>query len=85
MITNQDLDNAILANNIPGVDEFNINAAKLGSVIQSVKYYFPNATDEQIKDFILADWHEGQEHQDWLDTATADEIADWVIGCNPEF
>jgi len=29
--------------------------------------------------FCLADWPEGQEHQDWLNKATAEEIADWAI------
>lgn len=28
-------------------------------------------------------WPEGQEHQDWLDTAPAAEIADWIRS-NPE-
>lgn len=35
-------------------------------------------TDEEIKDYVLADWPEGQEHQDWLDRATVQEIGNWV-------
>jgi hypothetical protein len=34
---------------------------------------------EQVRDFALADWDEGAEHQDWLDTADEREIADWIL------
>jgi len=33
----------------------------------------------EVEAFILADWREGQEHQEWLDTAAPEEIADWAI------
>jgi hypothetical protein len=36
-------------------------------------------TVEQVRDFALADWDEGAEHQDWLDTADEREIADWIV------
>jgi hypothetical protein len=36
-------------------------------------------TVEQVRDFALADWDEGAEHQVWLDTADEREIADWII------
>ncbi len=38
----------------------------------------PKATEELVKSEICADWHEGQEHQDWIDTATPAEIANWL-------
>ena len=38
----------------------------------------PNATTEIIEQNILADWHEGDEHQEWLNQADAQEIADWL-------
>lgn len=38
----------------------------------------PKATDELIKTEICADWNEGEEHQDWINTATPQEIADWL-------
>jgi hypothetical protein len=36
-------------------------------------------TVEQVREFALADWDEGAEHQEWLDTADEREIADWII------
>lgn len=35
-------------------------------------------TVEQVREFCLADWPEGEDHQLWLDTAPADEIAGWI-------
>lgn len=32
-----------------------------------------------VREFCLTDWAEGDEHQEWLDTATPAEIADWVL------
>lgn len=37
---------------------------------------------QDISKFILADWHEAEDHQLWLDSATPEDIADWVICCN---
>ena len=36
-----------------------------------------STTIEDVREFCLADWPEGAEHQRWLDTASIDEIADW--------
>lgn len=30
------------------------------------------------RDFILADWPEGDEHWEWVATAPVDEIVDWA-------
>lgn len=38
----------------------------------------PAVTEETIEEHITADWHEGDEHQAWIDSASAEEIADWV-------
>jgi hypothetical protein len=35
-------------------------------------------TEAQAFDFVLADWPEGKEHQDWIDNAATDEIASWA-------
>lgn len=35
-------------------------------------------TADAIKDIICDDWPQGQEHQDWIDKASAEEIADWL-------
>lgn len=29
-------------------------------------------------DFIMADWHEGDEHWQWVIDASVEEIVDWV-------
>lgn len=86
MITDQELKDAQAVDDISGVDAFSIQPLKLGQVIAIVRAFYNVQIDAgKIELFILADWHEGQEHQDWLDEATSTEIADWIIGCNPEF
>jgi len=58
---------------------YHIDGEKLRRVIDIyTDQYEPKATDEDVRAFVLADWNEGQEHQDWLDTADASEIADWI-------
>jgi len=41
-------------------------------------------TAEEVEAFCTADWAEGDEHQAWLDSASASEIADWVIAGRSE-
>jgi hypothetical protein len=36
-------------------------------------------TSEQVEDYCCAEWTEGDEHQAWLDTAPAAEIASWAF------
>lgn len=38
----------------------------------------PAATEGLVKSEICADWNEGDEHQDWIDKASPQEIADWL-------
>lgn len=38
----------------------------------------PQATSDLVESEICADWNEGQEHQDWIDSATPQEIVDWL-------
>ena len=38
----------------------------------------PKATEELVRTELLADWNEGEEHQDWLDNADVAEIVDWL-------
>jgi hypothetical protein len=38
----------------------------------------PAATDELVEREICADWNEGEEHQEWINSATPQEIADWL-------
>ena len=38
----------------------------------------PKVTETEIEAEICADWNEGDEHQEWVDSAPAAEIADWI-------
>lgn len=38
----------------------------------------PAATDELVKAEICADWNEGADHQEWINNASPQEIADWL-------
>ena len=38
----------------------------------------PAATEDLVKSEICADWNEGQAHQDWVDSASPQQIADWL-------
>ena len=59
---------------------FKIDQEKLAKVTEIINDEVqPDATESDVSAFVLADWEEGQEHQDWLDDAAAEEIADWVI------
>lgn len=35
-----------------------------------------------IRPHLLADWPEEQAHQDWLNNADVQEIAEWIISCH---
>lgn len=37
-----------------------------------------NVTYEQAREFITADWDEGDEHVNWILTASDNEIASWI-------
>jgi hypothetical protein len=38
----------------------------------------PAATDELIRTEIEAGWHGCEGHQKWIDSASVEEIADWI-------
>ena len=65
---------------------YTISDEKLAEVIRTYNTYVKDpailadqATDDEIESAILGDWPEGDEHQRWLDTASAAEIADWLV------
>ena len=61
------------------MSNYTIDAEKLTKVVEIVNLETdPTATDELIEAHICADWHEGDEHQRWIDSARPQEIADWV-------
>jgi hypothetical protein len=61
---------------------FHINDQKLREVVFIVQNNKPEMSWNQIEGFILADWSEGEEHQEWLDHASPKELVDWVVQCN---
>lgn len=58
---------------------FTIDQSKFEEVVR----IFNAGTDPQVVDNIImaeitSDWHNADEHQEWLDSADAQEIADWL-------
>jgi hypothetical protein len=58
---------------------YTISAEKLSKVVEIFnRETDPSATDELVETEICADWNEGDEHQEWIDSASPQEIADWL-------
>ncbi len=58
---------------------YHIDSEKLAQVTEIInRETDPAATEHLIETEICADWNEGDEHQEWIDTASAAEIADWI-------
>jgi hypothetical protein len=38
----------------------------------------PRVTESEVQAHICGDWHEGDEHQEWINSASTREIADWI-------
>ena len=58
---------------------YTIDSEKLDEVIRLFNSQVdPKATDDIIEAEITADWHEGAEHQAWIDSASPQEIVDWL-------
>lgn len=56
-----------------------IDTDKLAEVIRLFNEQVdPKATDELIETEICADWHEGWDHQDWINNSSPQEIVDWL-------
>ncbi len=58
---------------------FKIDSEKLDEVVR----IFRNEVDvkanaSELHDAIAADWNEGDEHQDWINEANAQEVVDWL-------
>lgn len=58
---------------------FTINQEKLEKITEIINEKTdPEATPSLIESEICADWNEGDKHQEWIDTASTQEIADWI-------
>ena len=58
---------------------FKINQEKLAEITEIINEETdPRATEADVETHICYDWDNDIDHQEWLDNANADEIADWV-------
>ncbi len=59
---------------------YHISEDRLSQVTERVQAGYTSRCipQREVQEFCLADWPES-DHQDWLDTAPVQEIADWVI------
>ena len=58
---------------------YNIDADKLAAVTEIVNAMTdPAATEDLIEAEICADWNEGDEHQQWIDSAEPQDVANWL-------
>ena len=56
-----------------------ISSEKLQKVTQMFNDQVdPQATEELVESEICADWNEGSEHQAWIDSASEQEIVNWL-------
>lgn len=59
---------------------FTINQEKLEAITEIINDEAqPSATTQEVEAFVLGDWSPEDEHQEWLDEADTQEIADWII------
>ena len=57
---------------------YTIDREKLEAVVNVYSESEPNVSTADVEAYICGDWPEGQEHQDWIDSADPQEIADWI-------
>lgn len=53
----------------------NERLAAIGQLVRAER----DISDDTIRAYCEADWSEGAEHQQWLDTAPLQKIADWIV------
>ncbi len=51
--------------------------------VQEIAMQHLDMSKLEISDFVLADWNDPQIQQEWLNTAAPEDIAHWVVNCNP--
>jgi len=57
---------------------YHIDPERLEAIVNAYAEFEPNVETATVEAYLLYDWSEGQEHQDWLDTADPQEIAEWI-------
>jgi hypothetical protein len=61
------------------MSDYTINASRIEEIVTSYPQ-IARYSAEEIEGFCCAEWSEGDEHQNWLDTAPAAEIGSWAFG-----
>ena len=62
------------------MNEFTIEQEKLNEIVGIINdKHQPNATQADVEAFALNGWDNADEHQEWLNTADAEEIVDWIV------
>lgn len=51
---------------------------KLEAIIEKVQEEETEVSASAIENFVYGDWSEGQDHLNWLDSASVAEIVSWV-------
>jgi len=54
--------------------DYEIDTDKLLEIITKT-----GMSQENVEDWLYTDWNNWDEHVDWLNSASADEIAGWII------
>ena len=49
--------------------------AAIGQMVRAER----DISDDRIAAYCVADWSEGEEHQQWLDNAPLQQIAAWIV------
>lgn len=57
---------------------FDLSSVDVEAVTRIVRESVPAVTEDEVEQFIDSDWPNASEHQEWLNTVSAKEIADWV-------
>ena len=62
---------------------YNIDNARLDEIVLAIARTRFVSTEvvpiALVREHLLADWNEGGEHQEGLDSAPASEVADWLL------
>lgn len=61
------------------IEYYTIPPARLAELLTAAQAEDPTITEEELRGVLLADWSEGQEHQDWLNSGDVAEVIRWAL------
>lgn len=59
--------------------EYTISRDRVNAVLATDIAKRHHLTYEQVYDFCTADWPEGEDHQLWLESASPEALAEWIV------